>query len=54
MFLISKANASSTSSFTISPSYEIPIEALWEVVMEGFSGVWPASRTRVGGVSVGE
>ncbi|KAJ3063320.1 hypothetical protein HDU98_000866 [Podochytrium sp. JEL0797] len=32
----------------------VDVGVLWEVVMEGLSGVWPATRTTVGGVSVGD
>ncbi|KAI8619298.1 hypothetical protein BC830DRAFT_1104865 [Chytriomyces sp. MP71] len=32
----------------------VPVEVLWDVVMEGLSGVWPATRTKVDGVSVGD
>lgn len=30
------------------------ISVLWEVVMEGISGVWPATRTKLNGVSLGD
>lgn len=32
----------------------VPIESLWRVVIEGFGGVWPASRTRLNDVSLGD
>ncbi len=32
----------------------VPIEAVWRVVIDGFGGVWPASRTRLNGVSLGD
>ena len=35
-------------------SFLVNIAVLWEVVMKGFSGVWPATRTRLQGVSLGD
>lgn len=32
----------------------VSIERVWEVVVEGFGGVWPASRTRLHGQSLGD
>ena len=32
----------------------IPITTLWEVLMEGLSPIWPASRARIGGISLGD
>jgi hypothetical protein len=34
--------------------YSVDIDVLWEVVMKGFSGIWPSSRTNVEGTSVGD
>ncbi|KAJ3407849.1 hypothetical protein CcCBS67573_g01519 [Chytriomyces confervae] len=33
---------------------EVPVEVLWDVVMDGLSGIWPATRTQVDGVSLGD
>ncbi|RKO84911.1 hypothetical protein BDK51DRAFT_15689 [Blyttiomyces helicus] len=32
----------------------IHVSALWEVVMDGISGIWPATRTAVAGTSLGD
>jgi hypothetical protein len=32
----------------------VSIDVLWNIVVEGFSGVWPASRTSLDGVSLGD
>lgn len=32
----------------------VEIEKLWEIVVEGFGGVWPAGRSKVQGVSIGD
>ncbi|KAJ2992663.1 hypothetical protein HDV02_002948, partial [Globomyces sp. JEL0801] len=34
--------------------YHVNIETLWTVVIKGFSGVWPATRTIFEGVSLGD
>ncbi|KAJ3208868.1 hypothetical protein HK099_008637 [Clydaea vesicula] len=34
--------------------HTIPLHCLWEVVVEGFSGVWPATRTKIDGISLGD
>ncbi|KAJ3321069.1 hypothetical protein HDV06_004627 [Boothiomyces sp. JEL0866] len=35
-------------------SYQVQIESLWEVVVIGFSGVWPDTRTKLGDTSLGD
>ena len=40
----------SPSSLPIS----VPLEALWEVLIEGLGGVWPPSRTKLEGVALGD
>ncbi len=37
-------------------SYRVAVEmdALWEIVVDGLSGVWPAARTKIDGVSLGD
>jgi len=37
-------------------SYKVAVEmdALWEIVVDGLSGVWPAARTKIDGVSLGD
>lgn len=32
----------------------VPLEALWEVLIEGLGGVWPPSRTKLEGVALGD
>ncbi|GAB7346983.1 hypothetical protein MBLNU459_g3137t1 [Dothideomycetes sp. NU459] len=32
----------------------IPITTLWSVLMDGLAPIWPATRTQVGGVSIGD
>lgn len=32
----------------------VPITALWYVVMDGFSSIWPSSRTQIDGVPIGD
>lgn len=34
--------------------YKVEIDCLWEVVIKGFSGVWPSTRTKLNGVSLGD
>lgn len=33
---------------------QINIDTLWEVIINGFGGVWPESRTKLAGVSLGD
>lgn len=40
----------SPSSLPIS----VPLETLWEVLIHGLGGVWPASRTKLQGVALGD
>ncbi|KAJ3217004.1 hypothetical protein HDU67_008649 [Dinochytrium kinnereticum] len=32
----------------------VQVSALWEVVMDGLSGIWPPTRTRIAGVPMGD
>lgn len=32
----------------------VPLPVLWEVLMDGLSSIWPATRTNVNGVSLGD
>jgi len=32
----------------------VPLPVLWEVLMDGLSSIWPATRTNIGGVSLGD
>lgn len=45
-FLLSQSSSSNNQS--------VPIETLWRVTIDGFGGVWPASRTKLEGVSLGD
>lgn len=40
----------SASSYNIA----VKIETLWEIVVSGLSGVWPAARSKIDGVSLGD
>jgi hypothetical protein len=42
------------STITTDDKYSVDIDVLWEVIMKGFAGIWPESRTNVEGVSVGD
>jgi hypothetical protein len=35
-------------------SGEISITELWKVVVYGLQDIWPASRTRIGGLNMGD
>lgn len=32
----------------------VPIAALWAILLEGFNPIWPASRTKLGNISLGD
>ncbi|SCV70908.1 BQ2448_3670 [Microbotryum intermedium] len=46
----------STEQIPSPSSYRIAvkIETLWEIVVDGLSGVWPAARSKIDGVSLGD
>ena len=41
---------SSASKYNIA----VQIDTLWEIVVSNLSGVWPAARTKIDGVSLGD
>ncbi|KAJ1564126.1 hypothetical protein HK096_009494, partial [Nowakowskiella sp. JEL0078] len=43
-----------SNTIRVGDSWVIQIETLWEVVMEAFSEVWPPTRTKLNGVSLGD
>lgn len=43
-----------SSTVAVDGHYKVDIKLLWEVVIKGFSGVWPATRTKIGGSSLGD
>lgn len=38
----------------IQTSKQLPVEILWRAVIEGFQHVWPATRTRLGDIAMGD
>ena len=40
----------SPSSYNIA----VKIETLWDIIVNGLSGVWPAARSKIDGVSLGD
>ncbi|KAJ3258659.1 hypothetical protein HK103_003448 [Boothiomyces macroporosus] len=39
---------------TVDGTHQVQIECLWHVVVVGFSGVWPDTRTKLGDTSLGD
>ncbi|KAI8812377.1 hypothetical protein BJ742DRAFT_56405 [Cladochytrium replicatum] len=48
-FLLAHPSTTDSKSHPI-----IPVSALWEVVMDGLSSVWPATRTSLNGIPMGD
>ncbi|KAJ3122536.1 hypothetical protein HK098_002762 [Nowakowskiella sp. JEL0407] len=43
-----------SSTLKTGSGWVVKIDALWEIVMTAFSGVWPPSRTKLDGVALGD
>jgi hypothetical protein len=52
-YLLSHPTSSRIPSAAASPM-SIQLAALWDVVVQGLGGVWPATRTKLHGVSLGD
>ncbi|KAI5475905.1 hypothetical protein MNV49_000738 [Pseudohyphozyma bogoriensis] len=52
-YLLSHATSLSVPSPN-GPKISVQIDTLWEIVVSGLSGVWPAARTKIDGVSLGD
>jgi hypothetical protein len=48
-FLLNHSTTQKTGS-----GYKVLIDTLWEVVVDGFGGIWPGTRTKVDGISLGD
>ncbi|KAL5520644.1 hypothetical protein ACEPAF_2645 [Sanghuangporus sanghuang] len=44
----------SQSTATVGGSRNVPVSALWYVLIDGLQSIWPASRTTLGGVPLGD
>lgn len=55
--MVDYIRAHPSATITPSPSslpISVPLETLWEVLIHGMGGVWPASRTKLEGVALGD
>lgn len=55
--MVDYVRAHPSATMTPSPSslpISVPLETLWEVLIHGLGGVWPASRTKLDGVALGD
>jgi hypothetical protein len=42
------------STQQVEGKHQVRIETLWEVIMDGISGIWPPTRSKIGSVSLGD
>jgi hypothetical protein len=55
--MVADLRAHPSAQQTPSPSslpISVPLEALWEVIVQGLGGVWPPSRTKLDGTALGD
>lgn len=55
--MVDYIRAHPSATITPSPSslpVSVPLETLWEVLIHGLGGIWPASRTRLQGIALGD
>jgi len=53
-YLLSHPTSQAVPSPVMGRKVAVKIETMWEIVVEGLSGVWPAARTKIDGISLGD
>lgn len=51
--LAHESTLKNSDNSTLNNTYIVQMDTLWDLIMKGFSGVWPASRTILNGKSLG-
>ncbi|GAA5863152.1 hypothetical protein JCM1840_002487 [Sporobolomyces johnsonii] len=53
-YLLTHPSSQPTPSAVLGRKVAVKIETMWEIVVSGLSGVWPAARSKIDGVSLGD
>ncbi|GAA5892711.1 URC4/urg3 family protein [Sporobolomyces salmoneus] len=53
-YLLSHPTSQAVPSPVMGKKIAVKMETMWEIVVGGLSGVWPAARTKIDGVSLGD
>lgn len=53
-YLLAHPTSQAVPSPVLGRKIAVKMETMWEIVVEGLSGVWPAARTKIDGVSLGD
>ncbi|BGP47285.1 hypothetical protein JCM10450v2_003137 [Rhodotorula kratochvilovae] len=53
-YLLSHSSSQALPSAVLGTKVAIQMDTLWEIVISGLSGVWPAARSKIDGVSLGD
>ncbi|GAA5883826.1 hypothetical protein JCM16303_007399 [Sporobolomyces ruberrimus] len=53
-YLLSHPTSQAVPSAVMGRKVAVKMETMWEIVVSGLSGVWPAARTKIDGVSLGD
>ena len=53
-YLLAHTTSQAVPSPVLGKKVAVKMETMWEIVVEGLSGVWPAARTKIDGVSLGD
>jgi hypothetical protein len=53
-YLLSHPTSQAVPSPVLGRKIAVKMETMWEIVVDGLSGVWPAARTKIDGVSLGD
>ncbi|GAA5822125.1 hypothetical protein JCM3770_000417 [Rhodotorula araucariae] len=53
-YLLAHSTSQALPSAVLGTKVAVQMDTLWEVVISGLSGVWPAARSKIDGVSLGD
>ncbi|GAA6037792.1 hypothetical protein JCM8097_005039 [Rhodosporidiobolus ruineniae] len=53
-YLLAHPTSQATPSAVLGTKVAVQMETMWEIVVSGLSGVWPAARSKIDGVSLGD
>lgn len=53
-YLLSHSSSQMLPSPVLGSKIAVQMDTMWDVVVSGLSGVWPATRTKIDGVSLGD
>ncbi|GAA5944384.1 URC4/urg3 family protein [Sporobolomyces koalae] len=53
-YLLSHPTSQAVPSAVAGKKVAVKMETMWEIVVQGLSGVWPAARSKIDGVSLGD